>query len=68
MTNVSVATPTPMNLYSGAATPRAEARDWLLGLGFVQSSVDPLIFCKRRPSPHNNFCLLGLYVDDSLGA
>jgi len=46
----------------------AEARDWLLGLGFVQSSVDPCIFCKRRPSPHNDFCLLWLYVDDSLGA
>ena len=45
------------------------ARDWLTEtLGFTQSSVDPCLFCKRRPAPYNDFCVVGLYVDDSLGA
>ena len=43
------------------------ARDWLLKLGFKQSSVDPCIFSLWRPE-HNDFCIIGLFVDDSLGA
>ena len=44
------------------------ARDWLLGLGFTQSTVDPCIFVLRRREPYNDFTVQGLYVDDSLGA
>jgi hypothetical protein len=44
------------------------ARDWLLNLGFTQSTVDPCIFVLRRGAPHNDFTVQGLYVDDSLGA
>jgi len=44
----------------------ALARDWLLGLGFTQSTVDPCVFSIWRPD--GSFCIIGLYVDDSLGA
>ena len=40
------------------------ARDWLLSLGFVQSTIDPCIFSLRRDG---DFVIQGLYVDDSLG-
>jgi hypothetical protein len=42
------------------------ARDWLLGLGFKQSTVDPCVFSLWRSE--GDFCVIGLYVDDSLGA
>ena len=40
------------------------ARDWLLSLGFTQSTVDPCIFSIRRGK---DFTVQGLCVDDSLG-
>jgi len=42
------------------------ARDWLIGLGFKQSTVDPCVFSLWRTE--GDFCVIGLYVDDSLGA
>jgi hypothetical protein len=42
----------------------ALARDWLLGLRFKQSTVDPCVFSIWRPE--GDFCVIGLYVDDSL--
>ena len=55
------------------------ARDWLLSLGFKQSTVDPCVFSLHRsnnlPTPEHHgpiqppdFCIIGLYVDDTLGA
>jgi hypothetical protein len=40
------------------------ARDWLLSLGFVQSTIDPCISPLHRDG---DFVIQGLYVDDSLG-
>jgi hypothetical protein len=59
------------NLYGlqdAGAVFYALARDWLLEIGFTQSTVDPCIFVLRRGAPHNDFTVQGLYVDDSLGA
>jgi hypothetical protein len=50
------------------------ARDWLLslnkidGITVTQSCVDPCIFSIQRETPHNDWTVQGLYVDDSLGA
>ncbi len=43
------------------------ARDWLIGLGFKQSTVDPCVFSYWCAST-GGFIVIGLYVDDSLGA